>query len=672
MRKLYLSLCLIGLSVFAFGQTYLIEDFSGGSMPPQNWTIDNQAAQWSINNASEAGGTAPEGKFTYINGVFTTRLISPQIDLSGLTSVSFQFRHFYDDYSGAGPLAGVATRSGGGAWNTVWEINPTSNVGPELINIEITNADVGEDDFQICFYLDGNLYNIDFWYLDDIWLYQQLNLDASLSQITTSPYLGEPTEVSGVVKNFGMDQITSVEVGWQVDDGPVTYTEFNGLSLDFGDTYDFTCDGMINQPIGSYTLHLWLESVNGGPDQDPSNDMKSMNFNWVSHVVDRIPCFEEFTSSTCGPCATLNTQFVPWCENHADQIRLLKYQMDWPGSGDPYYTAEGGVRKDYYGVNAVPAVYVNGDYIGYVFSGVQPAFDNAILQPGLMSIISSHELNGTEMSITTTILPFADFNAFRVYIVVFENVTTQNVATNGETEFHHVMMKMVPDANGTTVDLMDRMPYTIEETVELSGTNIEEFDDLGVIVFVQNYSSHEVFQSEYSVEEATFAEDATLTSILVDGEPLDGFSPDVFDYTYDVPAGTVEVPMVEAVITDPNGLSLVVPANEIPGITTIDVYGENLAVHNTYTVDFDFGIGVNTNAEKAVRIYPNPTSGNVYVSGVEKGEVTLRNIAGAELGNFTVTNNGTIDLSRFEEGIYFLTVTVENKTVLNKKISLVK
>ena len=155
MKKLYVLLCLASLSVLTFGQTYLAEDFSANQMPPSGWTIDNLAAQWSINSGNNAGGIAPEGMFSWVSGTSISRLISPQVDLTGLDAISFQFAHFLDDYSGSGYTLGVATSSGGGNWNTVWDVTPTGDIGPEVVAFEITNDDVGASDFQICIFIDG-------------------------------------------------------------------------------------------------------------------------------------------------------------------------------------------------------------------------------------------------------------------------------------------------------------------------------------------------------------------------------------------------------------------------------------------------------------------------------------------------------------------------------------
>ena len=675
MRKLYLLICFVGLTAFTFGQTYLLEDFSDSEMPPSGWTIDNLASQWSINSGNSAGGIAPEAMFTYTSGVYTSRLISPEIDLSGMDLVSLNFRHFYDYYSNPAPIFGVATRSGGGQWNSIWEVTPTGNVGPESISFDINNDDVGATDFQICFYLDGNMYNLDYWYIDDIWLYNQLNLDAGLQIITTPNFILEPTQITGTLQNFGETEITSIEVSWQVDEGDITTTTFDGISLEFLDTYDFTCDGILEFPIGAYNLSVWIESVNGTSDEDPGNDMKNKALTVPSYSSSHRPCLEEFTSSTCAPCASFNTSFVPWCQTHEDEITLVKYQMNWPGVGDPYYTEEGGVRRNWYGVSWVPWTNLDGAYTDNNMGTIQTWFDESLAKDAYVNLIGTNTSvsgEGTVMDIDVTLLSFANLEDVLIQIVVFEYITTQNVMTNGETSFEHVMMKMVPNAYGTITNLEDRVPYTISESVDLAGTNVEEWDDLGVAVIVQDQSSKYIWQSGYMVVDATFANDASLTAITVDGEPLDGFSPDVFDYTITLPSTAVEVPMVEATVTDPNGLAIVVPAIELPGATTVDVFAEDLATKNTYTINFDLGTGFENETFTAMNVYPNPSSGVVYISGADNAQVTVFNTSGAVVAEYQNFNSGKIDLSNVNEGIYFLNIVIDNKTTINKKISVLK
>lgn len=164
-----LSFCLVIISLALLGplfaeagrQIWLYEDFSSGNWPPDDWTISNNSANWSLYAGANAGGSAPELLLSW-NPQFnaTTYFISPLLDTSGETTMYIDFRHFVDHY--ANPFTiGVATRSDGGDWNVVWSMNPTANVGPELKTIEVNNADVGSAAFQFAFFFSGSSYNID-------------------------------------------------------------------------------------------------------------------------------------------------------------------------------------------------------------------------------------------------------------------------------------------------------------------------------------------------------------------------------------------------------------------------------------------------------------------------------------------------------------------------------
>lgn len=672
MKKLLLFTMLLSFGLISFGQTYLLEDFSNGNMPPTGWTIDGFATQWSINDGNTAGGEAPEAMFTYTNGNSTTRLVSPEIDLTGVQSIKLQFNHFLDDYSHTGYSIGVATRSGGGDWTDAWTVNPTGDMGPETISVNIDNDDVGATDFQFCIYVSGNFYNLDYWYLDDIQLFVPLNLDAKMTLISTPTYSFNASPVTGRTTNMGETTITDMEISWKIDDGVTTTTTFSGLSLAFGESYDFTCDGLIDLPIGSYTLTTNIETVNGVADDDETNNMLEKTVIFISNSVAHRPCLEEFTSSTCAPCASFNASFVPWCNNNEESITLVKYQMNWPGSGDPYYTEEGGVRRNMYGVSWVPWANVDGTYSDNNMATIQTMYEASMEKPGLVSLVGTHHLEGTVMDIDVNMVPFWSIGEATVYIVVFEYITTENATTNGETEFEHVMMKMVPDAYGTDVNFEDRTPVTISESVDLAGTNVEEWNDLGVAVIVQDMNSMYIFQSDYSAEDAVYNDDAQLSEIMVDGQALEDFSPDVYDYTITLEEGTVEIPEVTVTASDENAMPIVVPANTLPGTTTISVFAEDIATYQTYTITFDIDTDIEETALNAVKVFPNPTTGKVIISGVEDAQVVVYNTAGAVMGVYDNFDAGTLDLSNLEEGVYFLNILIDNQTVLNKKVSILR
>ena len=78
MKKIYLLFSLLAFTLLLTGQTLLTEDFSAGVMPPDGWSIDDHAANWSTETSENAGGTAPEAKFNWDpDFIGDSRFISP-------------------------------------------------------------------------------------------------------------------------------------------------------------------------------------------------------------------------------------------------------------------------------------------------------------------------------------------------------------------------------------------------------------------------------------------------------------------------------------------------------------------------------------------------------------------------------------------------------------------
>ncbi len=215
-RFIFLLLGLL-FSITVYSQKiidFFNEDFSG-SVPPTGWTIDNLQSQWTQTSSANAGGYVPEAQFKWITGIYTSRLISPETDLTGMTTVFFSFKHFLNDFSGTGYSLGVATRSGNGNWNDVWTVSPTGDIGPEINDILINNADVGAVDFQICMYLTGNMYNLDYWYIDDLILFCPDNNDAVLSSINVQQYSeAGDIDIACSFTNSGLNNITSIDINY--------------------------------------------------------------------------------------------------------------------------------------------------------------------------------------------------------------------------------------------------------------------------------------------------------------------------------------------------------------------------------------------------------------------------------------------------------------------------
>jgi len=210
--------------------------------------------------------------------------------------------------------------------------------------------------------------------------------------------------------------------------------------------------------------------------------------------------FELFTSSTCSPCPVTNNIIDSILGENPNEYALIKYQMDWPGAGDPYYTEEGGVRRDYYGLQWVPDLYINADQLFPASSLTQEIFDQySIAETALEIDITETSMDDDNIiSISADLTSIINYDeGLTAHIVVVEKLTVGNVGTNGETEFHYVMMKMLPDASGTTLGALEiGVPVTLTESFDMDETNMETPDDIAVIVFVQDDSDKSIIQSE--------------------------------------------------------------------------------------------------------------------------------------------------------------------------------
>lgn len=210
------------------------------------------------------------------------------------------------------------------------------------------------------------------------------------------------------------------------------------------------------------------------------------------------PLFEVFTSSTCPPCASANPIIDNVLNNNPGEYSLIKYQMNWPGSGDPYYTPQGGNRRSYYGVNSVPDMFANGnDQDPFSFS--QGSFNYWAAQQTSMGISLSPTIDESGVVTVNAVISssVAQAAGLRAHIAICEKKTTGNVGNNGETEFHYVMMRMLPSGMGTALaEIPEGGSLDLTQSYNMNNTFAEELDDLVAVVFVQNNSTKEILQSE--------------------------------------------------------------------------------------------------------------------------------------------------------------------------------
>lgn len=499
MRKslLFVFVLLFATAAMAQNRAVLLQESFDGATMPAGWSAQDHASNWSISTTQNAGGAPNELKLFYnpqFNG--TTHFMSPAVDLTGINSVVFSFKHCLDNYSGSHTL-GIATSSDNGTtWNEGWRQTYSSD-GVYTVSQEISTPDMGNANVKFCIFYTGNSYNIDNWYFDDIMIFTLENLDLGLVSATLPDFIGSgETSFGMTVFNYGVTTVTSVEASYEVEGlDPVTETlEVNIPSLG-NETLNFNTT--TNLRPGSYNVVYNIISVNGEVDDISDNNNTEKVVNVAIASAERIPMIEHFSSSTCGPCVQPNVMMHNFCNNNEGRYTYTKYQMNWPGSGDPYYTAEGGVRRTYYDINAVPMAFMDAEDLN--FNGVQNQFNQHAERTAFFDIRGSFAVEGNVITVKADIMPYVNTDA-RVYISVNEKETHGNVGSNGETSFHHIFMKMLPDAQGTATSFVATEPQSFEFTQDMSGTHVEEMSDLEVSIWVQNYPTKEIYNSRFAYE----------------------------------------------------------------------------------------------------------------------------------------------------------------------------
>jgi hypothetical protein len=173
-----------GSSSYAVTATFTTQNTSSGlSLPvsqsfgtstiPSGWTTQNTGTsiteRWSVSNTANAGGAAYEMKCTYQNvNPGTSRLITPAVNTVGVSQVTFSFKHMLDAY-GTGATLRVQTSNDKTNWtNTSWSVATSStNVAATTVNVTVT-TNLNSSTTYFAIVIDGNLYQIDYWYIDNV------------------------------------------------------------------------------------------------------------------------------------------------------------------------------------------------------------------------------------------------------------------------------------------------------------------------------------------------------------------------------------------------------------------------------------------------------------------------------------------------------------------------
>jgi hypothetical protein len=228
-----------------------------------NWTVAGPLGltNWSAagsNNALGASG-APELQLSWtpsFNGLSVIQTTVPiPVDITHNHTIKFD--HFVDWFADpSGPMGFGVSTDGGATWITIWEITPTGNVGPEQLSFSGIMPPASP--ITLLFYYNGDSFNIDFWYVDDLWLIDDDFIPVELTTFTA-------TANNGTVE---LSWITATETnnsGFEIERSSGGEFENIGFVSGYGTTTASQYYSYIDKdvPVGTYSYRLKQVDLDG-------------------------------------------------------------------------------------------------------------------------------------------------------------------------------------------------------------------------------------------------------------------------------------------------------------------------------------------------------------------------------------------------------------------------
>jgi len=318
-----------------------------------------------------------------------------------------------------------------------------------------------------------------------------------------------PLTVAGTVLNTGTASVTGFTLSYSVDGGAPVSTPISA-TLAPGGSYSYEHPTTWNAVVGPHDLNITISNING--DAIAANNTFNAELGVASQSEPRVTVIEQFTSSTCPPCAGLNTTFAPTLDglntnDAGSNVAAIKYHLNFPNPGnDPSYNPDANTRRGYYDVQGIPDLYIDGKPMASVAAAYiqEQAARNAFVDLDL-----DYTLTGNTIDVTVGMTPYwAYTGAHKLHIAIVENSYNYAASTTNQDQFHYVQRKMMPNGSGNTLTaLVDGVTQTVNRshTIVLGnpapgnyntwGTNL---NNLTLVAFVQNTATKEILQAAFA------------------------------------------------------------------------------------------------------------------------------------------------------------------------------
>lgn len=242
----------------------------------------------------------------------------------------------------------------------------------------------------------------------------------------------------------------------------------------------------------------------------------------VSFAQQRKVLVESFSQASCAPCAAQNPALEALLVANPTKAVAIKYQVSWPGY-DPMYlqnTTEIDARVNYYNISGVPDRVLDGTNQ----DATQTNIDNRYAVASPINMTIAHTINPgfatADVNVTITAPAVWNPSSTVLHVGMIEKTISFASApgSNGETEFHNVMRKMLSGWTGNAVVASNFASAGGSQTFTFTNVAIPSYiydlNEVGFVAWVQNTTSKEVYQANMS-EPVALADYGIVQSVSV-------------------------------------------------------------------------------------------------------------------------------------------------------------
>jgi hypothetical protein len=533
MKKLLLSMLALASFTAANDQIIWQENFEAtvGSALPAGFTQTTLATDGGWKTGIASGLSSQNFPFIEHSRFIATNddacncdksndlLKTPSMNLSGYASgVYLQYDLVFagGTYQGATETAEIQySLNGGTTWTQLGTIAGNTNNAWVTRAVLLPPAVLGQSNVMLAFkYNDGGGW-LFAMALDNIKVLVPPAKDAGVSNAFSRKYINNAPVFTATVANWGSSPLTSVTLNYQIGANPAVSQNFPiSPALNYTQSQQVSFNPA-TLTVGNYNnLKIWVSDVNGtGPDANLVNDTSTFNTYPIyvaSQSVSRNALIEEFTSSTCPPCASLNVTFDPLLNsnnpNTGSRVNVVKYQMNWPSPGnDPSYNPDGLARRNFYGVSGIPDAYANGRT--RMSTHDQAEIDAAKAESAFADMTATLTKTGNTFTANLSITPYVTVptdSRLAVYQAIMQDHYTYPGASTTQKEYYHPMRKMLPNGNGKMLSTLT------------SGTAITSNDSytFNAPVGTPTQGSYDLWNGFGKLEYVAFVQDTVTGDVL--------------------------------------------------------------------------------------------------------------------------------------------------------------